>query len=96
MWDSIGAVRGEDVSESVAKALRAGIDGGQKRGISTILFALPGAIGAFATDLDNGRTNGARNGWRLAGRGPAEARGQTPRNSIMAGSSRRACTSPAS
>ena len=58
MWDSIGAVRGEGVSESVAKALRAGIDGGQKRGISTILFALPGAIGAFATDLDKRRRRG--------------------------------------
>ena len=49
MWDSIGAVRGEGVSESVAKAPRVGIDGGQKRGISTILFALSGAIGAFAS-----------------------------------------------
>ena len=84
------------LSKSVAKALRAGIDREEKRGIPTILFAPPGAIGAFATDLDNGRANGTRNGRRLAERGPAEARGQTPRNSIMAGSSRRACTSPAS
>ena len=58
MWDSIGAARGEGVSESVAKAPRAGIDGGGKRGISTILFRRSGAIGAFATDSDNRRRRG--------------------------------------
>ena len=52
------AVRGGDVSESVAKALRAGIGGEKKRGISTILFAHPGSIRAFATDLDNLRRRG--------------------------------------
>ena len=60
MWDSIGAVRGGGVSESVAKAPRAGIDGGQKRGISMILFRRSGATGAFATDLDKRRRRGLR------------------------------------
>ena len=48
-----GTVRGGGVSESVAKAPRAGIGGEKKRGISTILFRHPGSIRAFATDLDN-------------------------------------------
>ena len=50
---ALGAVRGGGVSESVAKAPRAGIGGEKKRGISTILFRHPGSIRAFATDLDN-------------------------------------------
>ena len=50
------------MSESVAKALRAGIDGEKKRGISTILFVRLGAIGAFATDSDNLRRRGPREG----------------------------------
>ena len=41
------------MSESVAKAPRAGIGGEKKRGISTILLRHPGSIRAFATDLDN-------------------------------------------
>ena len=57
-----GAWRGV-MSESVAKALRAGIDGEKKRGISTILFVRLGAIGDFATDLDNLRRRGPRE-WR--------------------------------
>ena len=60
MWDSIGAVRGGGVSESVAKAPRAGIDREKKRGISTILFRRSGATGAFATDLDKRRRRGLR------------------------------------
>ena len=48
-----GAVRGGGVSKSVAKALRAGIGGEKKRGISTILLARSGSIGAFVADLDN-------------------------------------------
>ena len=48
------------MSESVAKALRAGIDGEKKRGISTILFVRLSAIGAFATDSDNLRRRGLR------------------------------------
>jgi len=48
-----GACRGGDLSESVAKALRGAIGREKKRGISTILLARSGAIGAFATDLDN-------------------------------------------
>ena len=48
-----GAIRGGDVSRSVAKALRVGIGGEKKRGISTILFTRPDTIGVFATDLDN-------------------------------------------
>ena len=41
------------MSESVAKAPRAGIGDEKKRGISTILLRHPGSIRAFATDLDN-------------------------------------------
>jgi len=48
------------VSESVAKVLRGEIGGEQKRGISTFLFRRFGAIGAFATDLDNRRRRGPR------------------------------------
>ena len=58
------------MSESVAKALRAGIDGEKKRGISTILFVRLGAIGAFATDSDNLRRRGPREGCRGVGRRP--------------------------
>ena len=50
-WDSWDGP-GRGVSKSVAKAPRAGIGRGRKRGISTILFRRPGAIRAFATDLD--------------------------------------------
>ena len=46
------------MSESVAKALRGGIGREGKRGISTLLFACPGSIRAFATDLDNLRRHG--------------------------------------
>ena len=49
-----GTHRGGGVSKSVAKAPRDGIGREKKRGISTILLARPGAIRAFATDLDNG------------------------------------------
>ena len=49
-----GTHRGGVVSESVAKAPRAGIGREKKRGISTILLRCSGAIRAFATDLDNG------------------------------------------
>ena len=59
-----GAVRDGSVSESVAKAPRAGIRGGQKRGISTILFRRFGAIRTFATDLDKRRTRGPLRGQR--------------------------------
>ena len=62
-----GAWRGV-MSESVAKALRAGIDGEKKRGISTILFVRLGAIGDFATDLDNLRRRGPRE-WRYGSDG---------------------------
>ena len=53
-----GVGRGEDVSESVAKASRARIGREKKRGISTILFTHPDGIQAFATDLDNWRHRG--------------------------------------
>ena len=59
-----GAVRGGGVSKSVAKAPRAGIGGERKRGISTFLFRRFGAIGAFATDLDNRRRRGPLRGRR--------------------------------
>ena len=57
-----GAVRGGGVSESVAKAPRAGIGRGGKRGISTFLFRCSDAIGAFATDSDNPRRRGPPGG----------------------------------
>ena len=49
---------GEGLSKSVAKALRAGIGRGEKRGISTILLRRRDSIGAFATDLDKQRRRG--------------------------------------
>ena len=45
---TLGTGSDGDLSKSVAKALRAGIDREEKRGITTILFTPPGAIGAFA------------------------------------------------
>ena len=45
-----GTARSGDVSKSATKASRGGIDGEKKRGISTILLAHSGAIGAFAAD----------------------------------------------
>ena len=45
-----GTGSGGSVSESVAKASRAGTGREGKRGISTILLRLPGEIRAFATD----------------------------------------------
>ena len=69
-----GAVRDGGVSESVAKAPRAGIRGGQKRGISTILFRRFGAIRTFATDLDKRRTRGP-----LRGRRPRRSPRSRPR-----------------
>ena len=50
------------MSESVAKALRGGIGDEKKRGISTFFFARSGSIRAFATDLDNLRRRGPREG----------------------------------
>ena len=50
------------VSESVAKAPRAGISREKKRVISTIILRLSGAMGAFATDLDKRRRRGPREG----------------------------------
>ena len=46
------ATRGEVVSKSATKALRTGIGGERRRGISTILFRRSGAIGTFVADLD--------------------------------------------
>ena len=56
-WDSWGGP-GRGVSKSVAKAPRAGIGREKNRGISTILLARSGVIGAFATDLDKQRRRG--------------------------------------
>ena len=61
-----GTVRGGGVSESVAKAPRAGIGIEKKRGISTILLARSSAIEAFATDLDNRRRQGPSPGTAAA------------------------------
>ena len=52
------------MSKSVAKALRGGIGGDKKRGISTFLLALSGVTGAFATDLDKRRRRGPLHGRR--------------------------------
>ena len=60
-----GASRGGVVSESVAKAPRAGIGGEEKRGISTFLFQCSGPVRAFATDSDKRRRRGP-----LCGRQP--------------------------
>ena len=54
------------MSESVAKAPRAGIGREKKRGISTILLARSSAIEAFATDLDNRRRQGPSPGTAAA------------------------------
>ena len=51
--EASGTTRSGRLSKSVAKALRGAIGREKKRGISTILLARSGAIGAFATDLDN-------------------------------------------
>ena len=78
-----GTIRGGDLSKSVAKAPRAGIDREQNRGISTILLARSGAMGAFATDLDNSRRrgpDGGRGGRPDRPDGPCESvhRGRAP------------------
>ena len=65
-----GAVRGGIVSESVAKASRAGIGREKKRGISTILFRCFGGIRAFATDSDNRCRRGSPGGAPRVGRRP--------------------------
>ena len=56
-----GTARSGDVSKSATKASRGGIDGEKKRGISTILLAHSGAIGAFAADSGK-RRRGPREG----------------------------------
>ena len=68
-----GTIRGGGVSESVAKAPRAGISYEKKHGISTFLFRRFVAIGAFATDLDKRRRRGP-----LRGRRPR----RSPRRSV--------------
>ena len=50
------------MSKSATKTLRGGIGREKKRGISTILLRLSGAMGAFATDLDKRRRRGPREG----------------------------------
>ena len=65
-----GAVWVGQLSESVAKALRVGIGREKKRGISTILLRLSGAMGVFATDLDKRCRRGPREG-RPGPDGPA-------------------------
>ena len=52
------------MSKSVAKALRGAIGREKNRGISTFLFAHPGRIRTFATDLDNPRRRGPLHGRR--------------------------------
>ena len=48
-----GTIRSGDVSKSVTKAPRGGIDREKNRRISTILFRTSGVIRAFVADLDN-------------------------------------------
>ena len=64
------AVQGGGVSESVAKAPRAGIGREKKRGIPTIPFARLGSIRAFATDSDNRCRRGSPGGAPRVGRRP--------------------------
>ena len=66
-----GTVRGGRLSKSVAKALCDRIDREQNRGISTILLARPGPMGAFATDLDKQRRRGPAGTFARGRRGPA-------------------------
>ena len=68
-----GTIRGGDLSKSVAKAPRTGIGREKKRGISTILLRHPGAIRAFATDLDNPRRRGPLGGRPRAEQQPRRA-----------------------
>ena len=70
-WGSWGGP-GRGVSKSVTKAPRAGIGREGNRGISTFLLRHPGAIRAFATDLDNLHRRGPREDRRgpLHGRRP--------------------------
>ena len=81
----------------VIRAFVADLDNGRANGAETACDGRrtggPGTAGGGQAQDD--RANGTRNGRRRAGE-TGTAAGQTPRNSIMAGSSRRACTSPAS
>ena len=79
-WDSCGGP-GRGVSKSVAKAPRTGTGRDKNRGISTILLQRPGAIGAFATDLDKLRRHGPRDGRRGSRRRPL-GRPLTPRRAL--------------
>ena len=80
------------MSKSAAKALRDGIGGDKKRRISTFLFARPGAIRAFATDLDNLRRRGPS---RRAVAGRTATMAGTPAISRTAAPPRRASISRA-
>ena len=97
-WGSCGG-SGRGVSESVAKALRAGIGREKKRGISTFLLARFGATRVFATDSDNRRHQGPRRGaaaaWAAAvTSAPAIPRAATPaRPSAPDASGAQTCTS---
>ena len=77
-----GMVRGGGVSESATKALRVGVGGERRRGISTFLLARSGSIGVFVADLDNppgaDRPGRASVGRSAAGEG-ASASEQGPR-----------------
>ena len=67
------ATWGEGVSKSATKALRGGIGREEKRGISTILLARLGSIGAFVADFDNPRRRGPLGGAPRASRRPGRA-----------------------
>ena len=81
------------MSGFVAKALRGGIGGDKKRGISTFLFTHPGRIRAFATDLDNLRRHGPS---RRAAAGRTATMAGTPAISRTAAPIHRASVSRAS
>ena len=69
------------MSKSATKALRGGIGGEKRRGVSTFLFARSGAIGAFVADLDNQRRRGPREG-RRGMNGDRGGRPLTPRRAF--------------
>ena len=74
---------GGGVSKSATKAPRAGIGWEEKRGISTILFARSGSMGAFVADLDILRRHGVREG-RQGPDGDHDGRSGEPTGSARA------------
>ena len=78
-----GTIRGGRLSKSVAKAFCDRIGREQNRGISTILLARSGAMGAFATDSDKRRRRGSAGTLARGRRGPACERKFVDRKSVV-------------